>query len=489
MPDFISYFFLLVYLLGMLLILGYALAQGHLLFNLWKARKKNPKPEDIIDLPRVTIQLPIFNEQYVAERLIEAITKIQYPLDKLEVQVLDDSTDETQDLIREKIKGFPDFPFVYIHRENRKGFKAGALKEGLEKAKGEFIAIFDADFLPNPDFLQKTIPHFQNPKVGMVQTRWTHINESYSLLTRLQAFALDAHFLIEQVGRNTLGAFINFNGTGGVWRKDCILDAGNWEDDTLTEDLDLSYRAQKKGWKFIYRPEIESPAELPPIMSAIKSQQFRWNKGGAECAKKHASSVLQADLPVKTKLHAMAHLFNSSIFLVILAVSLASIAVWWMGFQGFISTRWTQFAGIFLIGFVIIALVYLISYFYSKKGFFKSLLEAIFILPLFLSVSMGMAVHNSQAVWEGLTGKKSPFVRTPKFNLESRKSSLRNNLYLKFPMPATTWAEGFLALIFLVMVILAIQSGYYLFLPFHAMLAFGYGLVFFTSFRSYSLGK
>ena len=181
----------------------------------------------------------------------------------------------------------------------------------------------------------------------MVQTRWTHINESYSLLTRLQAFALDAHFLIEQVGRNTLGAFINFNGTGGVWRKECILDAGNWEDDTLTEDLDLSYRAQKKGWKFIYRPEIESPAELPPIMSAIKSQQFRWNKGGAECAKKHASSVLQADLPVKTKLHAMAHLFNSSIFLVILTVSLASIAVWWMGFQGYISTKWTQFAGHF----------------------------------------------------------------------------------------------------------------------------------------------
>jgi cellulose synthase/poly-beta-1,6-N-acetylglucosamine synthase-like glycosyltransferase len=359
----------------------------------------------------------------------------------------------------------------------------------LEKAKGEFIAIFDADFLPSPDFLQKTIPHFQNPKVGMVQTRWTHINESYSLLTRLQAFALDAHFLIEQVGRNTLGAFINFNGTGGVWRKECILDAGNWEDDTLTEDLDLSYRAQKKGWKFVYRPEIESPAELPPIMSAIKSQQFRWNKGGAECAKKHAASVLHADFPVKTKLHAMAHLFNSSIFLVILTVSLASIVVWWMGFQGFISTKWTQFAGVFLIGFVIIALVYLISYFYSKKGFFKSLLEAVFILPLFLSVSMGMAVHNSQAVWEGLTGKKSPFIRTPKFNLESRKSSLRNNLYLKFPMPATTWAEGFLALIFLVMVILALQSGYYLFLPFHAMLAFGYGLVFFTSFRSYSLGK
>ncbi|NVJ85688.1 MAG: glycosyltransferase [Algoriphagus sp.] len=489
MPEIISYSLLVLYILGMVIILGYSLALGHLLFGFWKSKRQNQKtPTNPSEWPKVTIQLPIFNEMYVAERLIDAVVKMDYPLEKLEVQILDDSTDETSDLIQDKIKSYPSFPFVYLHRTNRSGFKAGALREGLAFSKGDFIAIFDADFLPSTDFLKKTIPYFQNDQIGMVQTRWTHLNEGHSLLTRLQAFALDAHFTIEQVGRNTLGAFINFNGTGGVWRKACILDAGNWEDDTLTEDLDLSYRAQKKGWKFVYRPEIPSPAELPPIMSAIKSQQFRWNKGGAECAKKHARSVLSSEFPFKTKLHAVAHLFNSSIFLVILMVSLASIGVAWLGWNGF-SASWTRIAGLFLIGFAIIALVYFISHIYTRKRFWKSLVESILILPLFLSVSMGMALHNAQAVWEGLSGKKSPFIRTPKFNLESGKSNLKTNRYLKFSMPITTWIEGGLSLIFFLMVLLAFHYDYFLFLPFHAMLAFGYGLVFLTSFRSYSLGK
>ncbi|MCS5489745.1 cellulose synthase family protein [Algoriphagus limi] len=489
MPEIISYSLLALYILGMLIILGYSLALGHLLLGFWKSKRAGERiPSDPIEWPRVTVQLPIFNELYVAERLLDAVTKIDYPLDRLEIQVLDDSTDETSDLIQKKIKEYAGFPFVYLHRSDRQGFKAGALKEGLAVAKGDFIAIFDADFLPTSDFLKKTIPYFQNDHVGMVQTRWTHLNEKHSLLTRLQAFALDAHFTIEQVGRNTLGAFINFNGTGGVWRKTCIVDAGNWEDDTLTEDLDLSYRAQKKGWKFVYRPEIHSPAELPPIMSAIKSQQFRWNKGGAECAKKHAQSVLSSKFSLKTKLHAVAHLFNSSIFLVILMVSLASIGVAWMGLNGF-SSSWTQIAGLFLFGFAIIALVYFVSHLYSRKRFWASLVESLLILPVFLSVSMGMALHNAQAVWEGLSGKKSPFIRTPKFNLESGKSNLKTNRYLKFSMPLTTWIEGGLSLVFFIMVLLAFRYEYFLFLPFHAMLAFGYGLVFITSFRSYSLGK
>lgn len=489
MPEIISYSLLAIYILGMLIILGYSLALGHLLIGFWKSKRRNQKDPSLpSEWPKVTIQLPVFNELYVAERLVDAVAKIDYPLEKLEVQILDDSTDETSGLIQAKLKQYPAFPFVYLHRSNRKGFKAGALREGLVVAKGEFIAIFDADFLPNPDFLKKTIPYFQDDHVGMVQTRWTHLNENHSLLTRLQAFALDAHFTIEQVGRNTLGAFINFNGTGGVWRKTCIVDAGNWEDDTLTEDLDLSYRAQKKGWKFVYKPEIHSPAELPPIMSAIKSQQFRWNKGGAECARKHAQSVLASNFPFKTKMHAVAHLFNSSIFLVILTVSLASIGVAWLGLNG-VSTSWTRIAGLFLIGFAIIALVYFVSHFYSRKRFWASLLESILILPLFLSVSMGMALHNAQAVWEGLSGKKSPFIRTPKFNLEAGKSNLKTNRYLKISMPLTTWIEGGLSLIFIFMVILAFRYDYFLFLPFHAMLAFGYGMVFITSFRSYSIGK
>lgn len=479
-----------IYALGMLFIFIYSLAQGHLLLRFLSAKKSLGKVAhaDPESWPVVTIQLPVYNEMYVVDRLIEAVAKINYPADLLEIQVLDDSTDQTSDLIQKKISGFPGFNFKYLRRTNRSGFKAGALKEGLAKASGEFIAIFDADFVPDPDFLLKTIPYFSSEQIGMVQTRWTHLNKNYSLLTRLQAFALDAHFLIEQIGRNSQHAFINFNGTGGVWRKSCIIDAGDWQDDTLTEDLDLSYRAQRKGWVFVYRPEIESPAELPPIMSAVKSQQFRWTKGGAECAGKHAKAVLRGDFPLSTKFHAMAHLFNSSIFIAILLVSLSSIGVWYAGMQGMISANLFKVAGLFMIGFVIIAGVYLVSYFYEKRSFWRSLLQSLYMLPLFLSVSMGLALHNAQAVWEGLSGKKSPFIRTPKFNLEGG-SGLKSNPYIKFKIPATTWMEGILMLVFLVMVGFHIYWQSFAMLPFHLMLAVGYGLVFFSSFKAYSLGK
>lgn len=480
-----------LYFLGMLFILIYSLAQGHLLFHFLKARKEWASTPQVIPStwPKVTVQLPVFNELYVVERLIDAAAKLNYPKELLEIQILDDSTDQTVDLIQAKLKEYPAINFSYLHRTDRKGFKAGALREGLETASGEYIAIFDADFVPDPDFLLKAIPFFSSEKIGMVQTRWTHLNRDYSLLTRLQAFALDAHFFIEQMGRNRQGAFINFNGTGGIWRKSCILDAGNWHDDTLTEDLDLSYRAQRKGWQFIYRPEIESPAELPPIMSAIKSQQFRWTKGGAECAVKHAGKVSQENLPFRIKFHSFAHLFNSTIFIAVLLTSLSSIGVWWAGVQGLIPEWMVRLSGIFLIGFVLIAGVYLASYFIARKSFLSSFFGVIWQLPLFLSVSMGLALHNAQAVWEGLTGKKSPFIRTPKFNLESGKVSLSSNRYILHRMPITTWFEGLLALVFWVMVGLAFREGNFLFLPFHAMLAFGYSLVFVSSFKSYGLGR
>jgi cellulose synthase/poly-beta-1,6-N-acetylglucosamine synthase-like glycosyltransferase len=323
----------------------------------------------------------------------------------------------------------------------------------------------------------------------MVQTRWTHLNRNYSLLTRLQAFALDAHFFIEQMGRNQQGAFINFNGTGGIWRKSCIYDAGNWHDDTLTEDLDLSYRAQRKGWEFIYRPEIESPAELPPIMSAIKSQQFRWTKGGAECAVKHARKVSAENLSFRVKFHSFAHLFNSTIFIAVLLTSLSSIGVWWAGERGLIPEFMIHISGIFLIGFVLIAAVYLVSFFIAKKPTIPTLLTVAWQLPLFLSVSMGLALHNAQAVWEGLSGKKSPFIRTPKFNLEAGKINLSGNRYLLQRMPVTTWFEGVLAVLFWGMVWLAFRQENFLFLPYHALLAFGYSMVFVTSFKSYGLGR
>lgn len=479
------------YILGMLFIFVYSLAQGNLLWNFWKARKKlaSIPVKEMENWPKVTVQLPVFNELYVVERLIEAASKLNYSKELLEIQVLDDSTDETADLLKKKIAQYPEINFQYIHRTNRAGFKAGALKDGLDKASGEFIAIFDADFVPDPDFLRKTLPFFSSEKIGMVQTRWTHLNRNYSLLTRLQAFALDAHFLIEQMGRNNQQAFINFNGTGGIWRKSCILDAGNWHDDTLTEDLDLSYRAQRKGWEFVYRPEIESPAELPPIMSAVKSQQFRWTKGGAECAVKHIHGVMAQALPFRVKFHAFAHLFNSSIFIAILLVSFSSIGVWWAGVTGLIPEKLFKLAGVFMIGFVIIAGVYLVSYFYARRSFIKSLGQVFWQLPLFLSVSMGLALHNAQAVWEGLSGKKSPFIRTPKFNLEGGKQGLQSNNYINFRIPITTYFEGLFALIFWGMVFLHMQWRTYEMLPFHLMLALGYSLVFITSFKAYSLGK
>ena len=324
---------MVVYTGSLLLILMYALAQLNLLINYLSAKKKTAhcpvfdfeNPEEI---PVVTIQLPVYNEMYVMQRLLDNIAKIDYPREKLEIQVLDDSTDESLKTTALKIKELQatGLDIKHITRSNRSGFKAGALKQGLEIAKGEYVAIFDADFLPQHNWLYKTIPYFKDSNIGVVQTRWGHINKNYSLLTKVQAFALDAHFTLEQVGRNSKGHFINFNGTAGVWRRTCILDAGNWEGDTLTEDLDLSYRAQLKSWKFKYLEDVETPAELPVVISAARSQQFRWNKGGAENFQKMARRVLKSNhVSSKTKIHSLLHLLNSTMFLNIFLVAILSI--------------------------------------------------------------------------------------------------------------------------------------------------------------------
>ena len=291
----------------------YALAQLNLLYNYLSSKKKREDCEKFDfsnsnEIPYVTIQLPVFNEMYVMERLLDNIALLEYPNDKLEIQVLDDSTDETVQTTKAHIDRLAatGLDIKHITRTDRSGFKAGALKEGLEIAKGEFIAIFDADFLPQPNWLKRTIPYFKNEKIGVVQTRWGHINRNYSILTKIQAFALDAHFTLEQVGRNSKGHFINFNGTAGIWRKACILDAGNWEGDTLTEDLDLSYRAQLKNWEFKYLEDVETPAELPIVISAARSQQFRWNKGGAENFRKMLKRVIGSEnISTKTKIHGL----------------------------------------------------------------------------------------------------------------------------------------------------------------------------------------
>ena len=320
---------ILIYSIALILIFMYALAQLNLLFNYLSSQNNNEScPEFDFSkqdqIPFVTIQLPVFNEIYVMERLLKNIVLIDYPKDKLEIQVLDDSNDESVESTAILIETLQKegFDIQQIRRENREGFKAGALKEGLIIAKGEYIAIFDADFLPETDWLKRTIPFFKDEKIGVVQTRWGHINRNYSILTKIQAFALDAHFTLEQVGRNSKGHFINFNGTAGVWRKTCITDAGNWEGDTLTEDLDLSYRAQLKDWKFKYLEGVETPAELPVAISAARSQQFRWNKGGAENFQKMMWRVLKSkNISFKTKIHSLLHLLNSTMFLNVLIVA------------------------------------------------------------------------------------------------------------------------------------------------------------------------
>ncbi|NQX76979.1 cellulose synthase family protein [Gilvibacter sp.] len=487
---------LIVYSAALIMIFMYALAQLNLLFNYLRARKtqKDSPKFDLNksdEVPYVTVQLPVYNEMYVMERLLSNIAKLEYPKDKLEIQVLDDSTDEsfakTAAQVAELQKTGLDI--IHLSREDRVGFKAGALKEGLKTAKGEYIAIFDADFLPQPDWLKKTIPYFKDEQVGVVQTRWGHLNRDYSLLTRVQAFALDAHFTLEQVGRNSQGHFINFNGTAGVWRKQCIIDAGNWEGDTLTEDLDLSYRAQLKDWKFKYLEEVETPAELPVVISAARSQQFRWNKGGAENFRKMLSRLLKSqNISAKTKVHGILHLLNSTMFLNVLIVAILSIPIL------YIKNEYEHLKVYFVVMsfFVISTVIFFICYWFTYRniygGGWKNFLEYVGMFFTFFSVAMGFSLHNSIAVLEGHLGKKSEFIRTPKFNISSLKDSWKGNKYLRKNLSPNIIIEGLLMLYFGFGMYLAFvvgdQGGDFGLFPFHLMLFIGFGYVFFKSLFS-----
>lgn len=478
------------YLLCLLFIFLFSLGQLHLSWHYLRRlkEKKAVIPMDLEEWPAVTIQLPIYNELYVVERLIDAVAKISYPQDKLEIQVLDDSTDETVRLIAAKLTVYQKqgINIRYVRRPERKGFKAGALAYGLEKAKGEFIAIFDADFLPSQDFLKKTIPHFVNEKIGVVQTRWGHINKDYSLLTRLQAFGLDGHFTIEQGGRSHAGSFINFNGTGGVWRKACIEDAGGWSDDTLTEDLDLSYRAQMKGWEFTYLEEVEAPAELPILMPAIKSQQFRWNKGAAECARKHLGHIFgdhpQRKIGWVNRIHAIMHLFNSSVFLFLLLGAILSVPMLFIKQQHPYLNTFFKMGAVFVIGFFSIGVFYWIAT--SRVIKERKLWYFARHYPLFLTITMGLSLHNALAVAEGLLGFKSPFLRTPKFNVTNVKGQWKKNVYLHHKLSPITWLEVLLAFYFIFGIFSAFFVADYGLLLFHTMLAIGFGAVALYSFKA-----
>jgi len=487
---------IIVYSIALLLIFMYALAQLNLLFNYLSAQKKesNSPKFDLTnrdEIPFVTIQLPVYNEMYVMERLLDNIALIDYPKDKLEIQVLDDSTDETISTTASQIQRLKQagLDIVHITRTDRSGFKAGALKEGLKIAKGEYIAIFDADFLPKKDWLKRTIPYFKNSEIGVVQTRWGHINRNYSVLTKIQAFALDAHFTLEQVGRNSKGHFINFNGTAGIWRKTCILDAGNWEGDTLTEDLDLSYRAQLKNWKFKYLEHVETPAELPVVISAARTQQFRWNKGGAENFRKMMWKVLKnQNISAKTKVHGVLHLLNSSMFFCILIVAVLSIPML------YIKNEYAHLKMYFYVMsfFVLSSIIFFICYWFMYKRMygssFKNFIQYIAMFLTFFTIAMGFSLHNSIAVIEGHLGKRSDFIRTPKFNINSLTDSWKNNKYLKKNISINVIFEGLLMIYFAFGMysafIVGDQGGDFGLFPFHLMLFLGFGFVFFKSLSS-----
>ena len=487
----LSYIILSIYCMAILLIFLYGFSQLNLLINYLRNQKKTETAVQFdfsipSQIPLVTIQLPIFNEKYVVERLLHTIAQLDYPKDKLEIQVLDDSTDEsvieTKKLIDEIYARGIDIK--HITRTNRIGFKAGALKEGLITAKGEFIAVFDADFVPQKEWLLQTIPFFKDSNIGVVQTRWGHLNRDYSVLTKIQAFALDAHFTLEQVGRNSQSHFINFNGTAGVWRKSCIIDAGNWESDTLTEDLDLSYRAQLKNWKFKYLIDVVTPAELPVIISAARSQQFRWNKGGAENFRKMNWRVVTAkNISIKTKIHGLLHLLNSSMFLFIFLMAVLSVPVL------FIKNRYPQLAIFFevLAFFVFTSIVFFICYWFTFKkihgGGFKNFINYIGLFFTFYSIAMGFSFHNTIAVLEGLLGKKSEFIRTPKFNIESLKDKWKQNTYISKKVSKYVIIEGLLLVYFLFGIYSGIRLQDYGLLPFHLMLTVGYGYVFVKSIQ------
>jgi cellulose synthase/poly-beta-1,6-N-acetylglucosamine synthase-like glycosyltransferase len=479
------YLLLGLFIFSLTFIFIYNLLQLNLLRH-YLGRKKTVFPPPALseeNVPFVTIQLPLFNEPYVAERLIDNIVTQDYPSDRFEVQILDDSTDNTTELCEKKAAFYRSlgFDIKVIHRDNRKGFKAGALAEGLVQAKGDFVAIFDADFLPNPQFLQKTIPYFKDKKVGVVQTRWTHLNEDYSLFAKLQALQLNVHFTIEQMGRKAGHHFLQFNGTAGIWRKLAINDAGGWQADTLTEDLDLSFRAQLHNWEIVYLEDVEAPAELPVEMNGIKSQQFRWMKGGAENARHLASIIMKSKLTPTTKLHALAHLCNSSIFVAVLILALASV-----GLVPFLDEldHYTRFLGFSLLGLAGVATVY----FYANISLLPRPLSVgkvtalIMYFPLLLTMSVGLSFHNSVAVLEGYLGIKSSFVRTPKYNVVGRIRK-RTDQAQKNPISNTLIIEGILTCIFLVALLVGVHLQNFSFFIFHLMLTLGFGSVFIVSLR------
>jgi cellulose synthase/poly-beta-1,6-N-acetylglucosamine synthase-like glycosyltransferase len=452
----------------------YGLHRFEMIRGYWKHRRRVPAPPRgrFTELPPVTIQLPIYNEQYVVERLLEETVKIDYPAHLLQIQVLDDSTDETHAFTERLCRGYREagVSIEYIHRTNRHGFKAGALENGLQTATGEFVAVFDADFLPPRDFLQRTIHHFTDPKIGMVQTRWGYLNRHYNVLTEVQAMLLDGHFVLEHVARAGGGLFFNFNGTGGILRRSMISDAGGWQHDTLTEDSDLSYRAQLNGWKFVYDPTVECLSELPVDTYGFQVQQSRWAKGLTQVAKKLLMRILRADLPFRVKLEAFCHLTPNISYPLMVVVTAMMLPVMIVRFY----MGWLEMLLIDLP--LIIASFWSISAFYliaQRELFPKSWKRSILFLPSLMAAGVALTIINTRAVIEALVGYQTSFARTPKYAIGDQKKTHIKATY-RNRSGWLPYAELGVGLAFVGMVYFAIESYNYLAIPFLMLFVGGY---------------
>jgi cellulose synthase/poly-beta-1,6-N-acetylglucosamine synthase-like glycosyltransferase len=430
--------------------------------------------------PRVTIQLPIYNERYVVERLIKSVCRFDYPEELFEIQILDDSTDDTGDIAKAVTGQMKDrgFDIQYIHRDHRTGFKAGALREGLKTAKGELVGIFDADFIPRPDFLKETVPYFSDPAVGMLQTRWGHINSDYSLLTRAQSIGIDGHFGVEQAARAWSGFFMNFNGTAGIWRKKTIEDAGGWQADTLTEDLDLSYRAQLKGWKLKFAADVVCPAEVPVTINAFKSQQHRWAKGSIQTAKKNLGKLFKSDVSLLIKIQAFLHLTHYMVHPMMLLVVLTSIPM--------LYSRW--FFDSLSFPIMIFTLLCLATfgpssmYLFSQKILYGDWKTRIKFLPFLMCLGTGIAVNNTKAVLEAFFNIKSGFIRTPKYGIKKQGESWKGKHYA-IPLNAISILEFFLGIYSLTGLLMFLLFSKYLVSPFLLIYTSGFFFVFFLSVK------
>jgi cellulose synthase/poly-beta-1,6-N-acetylglucosamine synthase-like glycosyltransferase len=465
---------LIPYFAVMIVLAVYGVHRYTLCYLYFKHRKNHSTdpPKRFEELPRVTIQLPIFNEQFVIDRLVEAVCKIDYPKDRLEIQVLDDSTDETREVASNIVERYASLghPIAYIHRTNRHGFKAGALDAGLKVAQGEFIAIFDADFVPPPDWLMRVIHHFAEPDVGMVQTRWTHLNRDYSLLTRIEAILLDGHFILEHGARSRTGDFFNFNGTAGMWRRQAITDGGGWQHDTLTEDTDLSYRSQMAGWRFKYLPDVECPSELPIEMTAFKTQQARWAKGLIQTSIKMLPKIFKSNVPRRIKIEAVYHLTaNLSYPLMIVMTALLIPAMICRFYQGWFQMLLID-VPLFTASSASIAVFYLAS---QRELYPKTWMKTFLYLPFLMALGIGLTVTNSKAVMEALFGIKSAFVRTPKYRVAQKGEKSQAAKYRK-RLKLTPWIELIIGCYFLLAIIYTFSNQNYFTAPFLILFVIGY---------------